>query len=72
MPKRKIHAEVRPIEKIWLSKREAKEYLDCADDYLQKLRDNASITFARDGKMIWYHKESIDAYLMSIAIQAFK
>ncbi|MBR5147758.1 MAG: DNA-binding protein [Bacteroidaceae bacterium] len=71
MPKRKIHAEVRPIEKMWLSNRETKAYLDCADEYLKKLRDNALVTFARDGKMIWYLKSSIDEYLQKHAISAF-
>lgn len=72
MPKRKIHAEVRPIEKMWLSNREAKVYLDCEDEYLKKLRDNANVTFARDGKKIMYLKSSIDEYLVSISIRAFR
>lgn len=51
------------INKIWLTKKEAMTYLGCGENYLQKLRDNAEVSFSRDGKMIWYDLESIDRFL---------
>lgn len=56
--------QVQPVQKRWLSKEEAKRYLGCSDDFLQTLRDEAQITFARYGnKMYWYELESIDRFL---------
>lgn len=51
------------INKTWLTKKEAMTYLGCGENYLQKLRDNAEVSFSRDGKMIWYDLESIDRFL---------
>lgn len=51
------------INKTWLTKKETMTYLGCSEDYLQKLRDNAEVSFSRDGKMIWYDLESIDRFL---------
>ncbi len=55
--------KVQPIEKAWLNKDEAKNYLGCSDDFLKTLRDGAEISFARFGKMIWYDLKSIERFL---------
>ena len=41
----------------------AMAYLGCIVDYLDKLRNNAQVSFAKDGKMIWYNLESINRFL---------
>ena len=64
MPAKKIHiATITPIQKNYLSAREAKAYLGCEDEYLQKLRDIAKVSFSRDGNKIWYELASIDRFL---------
>ncbi|WP_300701260.1 DNA-binding protein [Bacteroides sp.] len=55
--------KIEPIQKLWLSKDEAMAYLGCSGDYLDKLRGSAQISFAKDGKMIWYNLESINRFL---------
>ena len=55
--------KVEPVPKLWLSKDEAMAYLDCSKDYLDKLRNNAEVSFAQQGKMIWYTVESINRFL---------
>lgn len=64
MPTKKIHiASIMPIQKRWLSAREAGLYLDCSDEFLQQLRDTAKVSFSRDGNKIWYRLESLDKYI---------
>lgn len=66
MPAKKIHiASIAQIQKKYLSAREAKMYLDCEDEYLQKLRDEAKVSFMRDGNKIWYVLSSIDKFIES-------
>ncbi len=55
--------KVEPIPKRWLSKDEAMAYLGCSDKYLDKLRYNAQVSFAQDGRKIWYELQSIDRFL---------
>ncbi len=55
--------KIESVPKLWLSKDEAMAYLGCSVDYLDKLRANAQISFAKDGKMIWYNLESINRFL---------
>ncbi len=57
---RRTIGKINPVEKVWLSSREVRAYLDCSDDYLQKLRDEASISFSRIGNKYWYDLRSID------------
>lgn len=64
MPKQKIIGKIEPVQKKWLSASEAKSYLDCSDNFLQKLRDNALISFSRFGRnMFWYELASIEKFL---------
>ena len=55
--------KIEPVPKIWLNKGEAMAYLGCSPDYLEKLRITAEVSFAKDGKMIWYNLESINRFL---------
>lgn len=55
--------KVESVQKLWLNKDEAMSYLGCSVDYLDKLRNNAQVSFAKDGKMIWYNLESINRFL---------
>lgn len=63
MPRKRLSLEVQPIQKAWLSKREAMKYLDVSDKYLKKLRDEAQIDFSVYGNVIWYSLKSIDRFL---------
>ena len=56
--------KVEPVHKTWLSAREAKAYLDCSDDFLQMLRDEARVSFSRVGGKYFYNLESIDRLLI--------
>ena len=37
--------------------------LSCGENYLTKLRDEALIGFAQDGKKIWYEVRSLNHYI---------
>lgn len=50
---------VRELEKLWITSAEAREYLDCSDEYLSKLRDEARISFARIGGRYYHEVASI-------------
>lgn len=58
-----IKGKVEPVQKKWLSPHEAMAYLGCSQDYLEKLRNSAEISFSQKGRMIWYNLESIDRFL---------
>ncbi|MBD5584856.1 MAG: helix-turn-helix domain-containing protein [Clostridia bacterium] len=65
MPKQRIIGKIEPVQKKWLSASEAKSYLDCSDDFLRNLRDNALISFSRFGRnMFWYDLASIDRFIL--------
>ena len=55
--------KVESVQKLWLNKDEALAYLGRSVAYLDKLRNNAQVSFAKDGKMIWYNLESINRFL---------
>lgn len=64
MPRIRQIVQVEPVPKKWLNKEEAKKYLGCTDKFLQTLRNEAQITFARYGsKMYWYELSSLDRFL---------
>lgn len=60
--------KIETVPKIWLSKDEAKAYLGCGDDYLDKLREDAKVSFSKDGKMIWYDLNSINKFLNKMRV----
>lgn len=55
---------VKPLEKRWLSTKDACEYLGISRDTLRELRDSGNLTFSRVGqKLTWYSLESIERLL---------
>lgn len=57
--------KVEPVPKRWLSKDEAMAYLDCSEDFLRTLRDNAQVSFSQFGnKKIWYDLQSLDRFIL--------
>lgn len=55
---------IEPVQKKWLSANEAKKFLGCSDALLEKLRNNAEVSFARYGsKMIWYELKSLERFI---------
>lgn len=64
MGRTRTTVKVEPAPKRWLSKQEAMAYLGVGEDYLKKLRDNASVSFSQDGRMIWYDLASINRYIL--------
>lgn len=64
MANKKNIGKVEPIPKKWLNREEAAAYLGCSFDFLEQLRNNAEISFARYGaRMFWYELQSIDRFL---------
>lgn len=56
--------KVEPIHKTWLSSREAKAYLDCSDEFLMMLRNDAKISFSRIGGKYFYNLASIEKLMV--------
>lgn len=48
------------VEKVWLSTREAMEYLDCSRDFLESLRAYPGLNVYKLGRSVYYEKASID------------
>lgn len=47
MGRTKSVGKVEPVNKLWLSAKEAMAYLGCSDKLLEKLRNNAEISFSK-------------------------
>jgi len=62
-PKKKI--VIKEIEKIWLSQKEAAEYLGMGQTYVVSLRKNGIIPYSRIGNSVFFKKTDIDAVLES-------
>ena len=56
--------KVQPVEKVWLSREEAKAYLGISDDYLKDIRDAGEIGFARYKNTVWYDLRSIERFML--------
>lgn len=56
--------KVEPVAKLWLSAKEAMAYLGCGEKLLEKLRNNAEISFSKyDRRTIWYELRSIERFI---------
>ena len=53
-------ATVKPVEKIWLSNKEAQTYLGMSEDFFTRLRNEAKIHYYRIGRCVFYNKQDID------------
>lgn len=56
--------KVQPVEKVWLSREEAKAYLGCSDNFLRDLRNNAEVGFAKFRNFVWYDLRSIERFML--------
>lgn len=56
---RKGATAIKELEKVWLSSAEVRAWLDCSDEFLSKLRDNAEIVFAQIGGKFYHEAASI-------------
>lgn len=59
-----MRGKVQEIPKTWLSSREARAYLDCSDDFLQSLRDEAQISFSRVRNKYYYELKSLERLII--------
>ena len=50
---------IRELEKVWLSNDEACALLDCKRGFLEDLRDNAEVAWAKIGGKCYYEYASI-------------
>lgn len=64
MGRTKSVGKVKLVQKTWLSAKEAMAYLGCSMDLLEKLRDNAEISFSKyNNRTIWYDLKSIERFI---------
>ncbi len=71
----KIIGQVKEVQKIWLSPKEAMAFLGCKKDFLREIREdpNNRITFARFGsKMFWYDSRSLQRFIERNTVIAYK
>ncbi len=56
--------KVEPVQKTWLSAKEAMDFLGCGIDFLRDIRNSAEVSFAQYGnKMIWYELRSLERFI---------
>ena len=56
--------KIEPVNKLWLSAKEAMAYLGCSEKLLKKLRNNAEISFSQYNKRtIWYDLKSLERFI---------
>lgn len=61
--KKALQRKALPVEvlrRTWITGAEAEEYLGCSRNFLEKLRDNAEITWAKIGGMYYHELASIE------------
>lgn len=51
---------VTPLEKCWLSNKEAQKYLGAGPDFFKRLRTMALLPFYKVGATVFYRKRDID------------
>ena len=59
-PRTPMRAEVKPLEKVFLSNHEAAAYLGISTETLKKWRATGVIGYYKIDKNIWYEKTEID------------
>ena len=50
---------IKELEKVWITTAEATEWLNCTRDFLEELRSNAEVVWARIGGKVYYEVASI-------------
>ena len=61
---------VKELEKLWITGAEACELLGCSRDFLERLRDNAEIAFAKIGGTYYHEVASIHRMFERHKVQA--
>lgn len=56
--------KVEPAPKRWLNKQEAMDYLGVGEDFLDRLRNEALVSFSQFGRKIWYDMASLDRFVL--------
>lgn len=56
--------KVEPAPKRWLNKQEAMAYLGVGEDFLDRLRNEALVSFSQFGRKIWYDMASLDRFVL--------
>lgn len=65
MGRTRTTVKVVPAPKRWLNKQEAMYYLGCGEDFLDRLRNEALVSFSQFGsRIIWYDLASIDRFVL--------
>lgn len=65
MARTRTTVKVEPAPKRWLNKQEAMAYLGCGEDFLDRLRNEALVSFSQFGsRMIWYDLTSLDKFVI--------
>ena len=60
-----VKTRVQPVEKRFLSSREAQAYLGMSDDFFTRLRNEAKIHYYRIGRCVFYEKNDIDQLVLN-------
>lgn len=61
---------IRELEKVWLSNDEACALLDCSRGFLEDLRDNAEVAWAKIAGRVYYEVASIHRMFERHRVQA--
>lgn len=58
-------SQVAPIERVWLTQKDAAEYLGVSIDYIKELRLSGQISFYQptNGKLVFLKKKDIDHWI---------
>ena len=57
-------SQVAPIERVWLTQKDAAEYLGVSTDYIKELRLSGQISFYQpQGKLVFLKKKDIDHWI---------
>ncbi|MBT9871963.1 DNA-binding protein [Bacteroides salyersiae] len=64
MGRTRITVKVEPAPKRWLSKQEAMAYLGVGEDFIDRLRNEALVSFSQFGRKIWYDLASLDRFIL--------
>lgn len=58
-------SQVIPIERVWLTQKDAAEYLGVSIDYIKELRLSGQISFYQptNGKLVFLRKKDIDHWI---------
>ena len=61
---------IRELEKVWITNDEACELMNCTRDFLEALRDEAEIAWAKIGNRCYYEVASIQRMFERHKVQA--